>query len=82
MFLWIKLQEGQLRPGKSVRQLKQTIDKAPTGLGDIYDGNWRRIVNLQDAADRTRAFAILRWAAFALRPMTVVEMTESLTSRG
>jgi len=77
MFLWVKMQEDNLRGGKSIKQLEQVVDDAPTGLEHLYDRNWTRLSNLPDY-DRARAFSILRWAAFALRPLTVLELTEAL----
>ncbi|KFZ15362.1 hypothetical protein V502_05642, partial [Pseudogymnoascus sp. VKM F-4520 (FW-2644)] len=77
MFLWVKMQEDNLRGGKSILQLQETIDETPTGLGHLYDRNWKKIMGLQQS-DRTRALSILRWAAFALRPLTVLEITEAL----
>ncbi|OBU00043.1 hypothetical protein VE01_01738 [Pseudogymnoascus verrucosus] len=77
MFLWVKMQEGNLRGGKSILQLQETIDETPTGLSHLYDRNWKKIIGLQQS-DRTRALLILRWAAFAMRPLTVLEITEAL----
>ncbi|OBT53419.1 hypothetical protein VE04_07004 [Pseudogymnoascus sp. 24MN13] len=77
MFLWVKMQEGNLRGGKSILQLQETIDETPTGLSHLYDRNWKKIIGLQQS-DRTRALSILRWAAFAIRPLTVLEITEAL----
>ncbi|RYP31497.1 hypothetical protein DL768_011174 [Monosporascus sp. mg162] len=77
MFLCIKMIEGQLRDRRSRGQLQRTIDQAPTELSDLYDRNWARIMQLPDS-DRTRALAIIRWATFALRPMTILEITTAL----
>ncbi|KAH9893129.1 ankyrin repeat-containing domain protein [Xylariomycetidae sp. FL2044] len=77
MFLCIKLLEGQLRGGKGQAHLQRSIDQAPTGLNDLYDRSWRKIMGLPDA-DRKRALAILRWITFVLRPMTVREITDAL----
>src|SRR5271170_1363247 len=60
MFLWVKMQEDNLRGGKSTKQLEQVVDDAPTGLEHLYDRNWTRLSNLPDY-DRARAFSILRW---------------------
>lgn len=76
MFLRIKLLENDLRSGKSQRSLERIVDQVPTQLGQLYDRNWERI--LEHDSDRKRAFAILRWVAFALRPMTVLEITEAV----
>jgi ankyrin repeat protein len=77
MFLWVKMQVDNLRGGKSRRKLEDMIDQAPTGLDRLYDQNWMRI-SMLPSYDRARAFSILRWAAFALRPLTVLEITEAL----
>ncbi|KAI3331487.1 prion-inhibition and propagation-domain-containing protein [Xylariaceae sp. AK1471] len=77
MFLAIKLLEDDLRGGKNLKQLQRAIDQAPNKLNHIYDRNWGRIQNLEDTS-RRRAFWILRWATFALRPLTVLEITECL----
>ncbi|KAH8656379.1 hypothetical protein BGZ61DRAFT_523970 [Ilyonectria robusta] len=77
MFLGIQILEGQLRSGKSLGSLHRTIDQAPTRLTNLYDRNWKRITDLPEP-DRSRALAILRWATFASRPMTILEITEAL----
>jgi ankyrin repeat protein len=77
MFLWVKMLEDQLRSGKNQKQLEETIDQTPTALSHLYDRNWMRICQLSEK-DKLRAFTILRWAAFALRPLTVLEITEAL----
>lgn len=77
MFLCIKMLEGQLRDGKGRAPLQRAIQRAPTALGDLYDRNWRRIHELPEP-DRSRALAIIRWATFALRPMTILEITDAL----
>jgi hypothetical protein len=75
MFLWVKMLEEHLRGGKSKKQLEEIIDHTPTALDHLYDRNWMKITHLPDN-DRLRAFLILRWAAFALRPLTILEITE------
>ncbi|KAJ3551386.1 hypothetical protein NPX13_g11375 [Xylaria arbuscula] len=77
MFLGIKLLEPDLKGGKNLKQLQRLIDEAPNRLDRIYDRNWERIRNLADIS-RHRAFSILRWATFALRPLTIYEITEAL----
>ncbi|MCJ1462826.1 hypothetical protein MMC07_001429 [Pseudocyphellaria aurata] len=77
MFLWIKLQESDLRGGKNRKQLLQTIENMPSGLEHAYDRDWDNLLR-RPRDDRSRALAILRWAVFALRPLTVLEMTEAL----
>ncbi|WYZ39892.1 hypothetical protein EsH8_IV_000233 [Colletotrichum jinshuiense] len=75
-FLWLKMQEESLRKGMNKKQLQQTINNSPIGLNQVYDYSWTRITRYGEL-ERLRAFAILRWAAFALRPLTVYEITEA-----
>lgn len=77
MFLAIKMLEGDLSGGKNLKQLQRIIDQTPNGLEHIYDRNWERITSLRESS-RSRAFSILRWAVFSLRPITVLEITEAL----
>jgi hypothetical protein len=44
----------------------------PQGHDHIYERNWNKI----ERSDR--AVALLRWAAFALRPLTIEEVTEAV----
>ncbi|KAJ4190007.1 hypothetical protein NW759_016751 [Fusarium solani] len=55
-FLWLKMEEEPLRRGMNKKHL--------------YDRNWTRIARLEEWEKR-RVFALLRWTAFALRPLTV-----------
>ncbi|KAH8670344.1 ankyrin-1 [Tricladium varicosporioides] len=77
MFLWVKMLEEELRSGKNKKQLQETIDQAPTALDHLYDRNWEKVLHLPEK-DRARALSILRWATFALRPLTILEITEAL----
>ncbi|SPO00191.1 related to ankyrin [Cephalotrichum gorgonifer] len=76
-FLWVKLQEPSLRSGKNKKQLEAAIDKTPAELGPLYDRNWERILGLPEE-EKARAFSLLRWVAFSVRPLTVYEITEAL----
>ncbi|EXK76010.1 hypothetical protein FOQG_19228 [Fusarium oxysporum f. sp. raphani 54005] len=76
-FLWLKFQEDSLRAGMNKKQLQHAIEDTPTGLNDLYDHNWTRITQLKEW-EKKRAFALLRWTAFALRPLTVCEITEAV----
>lgn len=77
MFLGIKMLGDDLSGGKNLKQIQRIIDETPRGIEHIYDRNWDKITSLRESS-RYRAFAILRWAAFAMRPLTVLEMTEAL----
>ncbi|KAJ6002962.1 hypothetical protein N7451_005509 [Penicillium sp. IBT 35674x] len=76
-FLWIKLQEDHLRSTANQKSLQRIINSTPIGLEDAYERNWLRISRLSEHY-RSRAFNILRWAAFSLRPLTVNEMAGAL----
>ncbi|KAH7113124.1 ankyrin repeat-containing domain protein, partial [Dactylonectria estremocensis] len=71
------MQENHLRRGKTKKQLEDDIAKTPVGLERLYDRNWEKIAGLEEE-DKTRAISLLRWAAFALRPLTVCEITEAV----
>jgi ankyrin repeat protein len=76
-FQWVKLQEGSLRKGRSRKQLEREIDETPSGLDSLYDREWNRI-NAMGDSDKERALSLLQWTAFALRPLTVYEITEAV----
>lgn len=76
-FLWVQMQESQLRDWKSPKQLEKAINSTPPGLDKTYDREWMGISHLSED-NRERAIALLRWAAFALRPLSVCEMAGAL----
>ncbi|CAI0654143.1 unnamed protein product, partial [Colletotrichum noveboracense] len=80
-FLWLKLHEDSLRSWKNKKQLEDAIDKTPPGLEHAYERNWSRISRLPDW-EKHRAHSLLRWAAFALRPLTASEITEAVLVNG
>jgi hypothetical protein len=76
-FLWLKLQEDSLRRGMNMKQLQQAIEDSPVEIDSLYDREWARIGRLREEV-QCRTFSLLRWAAFALRPLTVCEITEAV----
>ncbi|CAH0055033.1 unnamed protein product [Clonostachys solani] len=76
-FLWLKMQGDSLRRGMSKKQLEQAINNTPSGLTQIYERNWESISSYEPP-DMKRAYNLLRWAAFSLRPLTVGEITEAV----
>ncbi|KAH6870947.1 hypothetical protein B0T10DRAFT_466948 [Thelonectria olida] len=80
-FLWLKMQEKSLRRGMNKKQLQHTIKETPGGLDQLYDRSWQRITQSRES-ERQRIYALLRWAAFALRPLTVCEVTEAVLIDG
>jgi ankyrin repeat protein len=77
MFLWAKILGDQLRASQTKKQLENIVDRTPSNVERLYDSNWARICNQPDH-DRDRAFSILRWTAFSLRPLTTAELIEAL----
>lgn len=76
-FLWLKLQGESLRRGMSKKQLEDTVKDTPANLDHIYEHSWNKITRLKDG-DKNRAFALLRWAAFAERPIRIDEVVEAV----
>lgn len=72
-FLWLKMQGDSLSGGLNKKPLQGAIEETPTGLSSLYDRNWEKL-NWLPTRDRLRALSLLRWAAFALRPLTVFEI--------
>ncbi|KAF3029392.1 hypothetical protein E8E15_009450 [Penicillium rubens] len=77
-FLWVQMQESQLRDWKSPKQLEKAINSTPPGLSKTYDREWMGISLLSDD-NRERTISLLRWAAFALRPLSVSEIAGALS---
>ncbi|KAF3895691.1 Ankyrin repeat domain-containing protein 52 [Trichophyton interdigitale] len=77
MFLWIKMQQDQLRGGKNDKQLRNIVSTMPVGLHQIYERNWANIQR-RPANERRRAMSILRWATFAYRPLKLSELVQAL----
>ncbi|KAK1705025.1 hypothetical protein CaCOL14_012346 [Colletotrichum acutatum] len=75
-FLWVKLHEDSLRSWKNNKQLEDAIEEIPSGLDHVYERNWVRISRLPEPI-RDRAYSLLQWAAFSIRPLTVNEISEA-----
>ncbi|VUC25834.1 unnamed protein product [Clonostachys rosea] len=76
-FLWLKLQSKKLKSWKNKKQLERSINESPIELSELYERDWQ-IIQEFEQSDRERAVSLLRWAAFALRPLTVGEITEAV----
>ncbi|KAK6831891.1 hypothetical protein RU639_002809 [Aspergillus parasiticus] len=77
MFLWVRLMGKQLSPGKNKNQIRRTLGSMPQGLEQTYRREIHSIVNL-GISEKAWAIGILRWTYFAVRPLTVRELTEAL----
>ncbi|KAF0641004.1 hypothetical protein FPSE5266_03314 [Fusarium pseudograminearum] len=74
-FLWLRLQEESLRNGMNMKKLRSVVESTPLGLEALYEREWSRIVK---SPDYDRIISLLRWAAFAIRPLNVAEITEAV----
>ena len=77
MFLWITLQEHGLNSTMTMRELRNAVMYQPVGLDSVFARIWTDIT-CRPNRDGQRALQILRWLAFAKRPLTVAELTEAL----
>ena len=77
MFLWIKLQQLQQSRGKNMKRLERIVQDMPQGLTETYRKNWETIRH-RSTEDQIRALTVLRWTKFALRPLTISEISEAL----
>ncbi|XEV07499.1 hypothetical protein FSHL1_012786 [Fusarium sambucinum] len=74
-FLWLRLQEESLRNGMNMKKLKSVVESTPPGIGALYEREWSRMVK---SPDFDRIASLLRWTAFAIRPLTVGEIPEAV----
>ncbi|KAL8744547.1 MAG: hypothetical protein Q9184_007987, partial [Pyrenodesmia sp. 2 TL-2023] len=77
MFLWVKLQQCQLRGSQNKKTVERIMEGMPQGLYQTYSRNWNSIKELAEP-DRKRAIDILRWLTFGYRALTVQELAEAL----
>ena len=61
----------------SIKALKKAIENLPHELNDLYNDALRRI-DAQNEDDREVASSLLRWDAYAYRPLTIRELEEAL----
>lgn len=76
-FLAAKLHMDSLSTKLSVKALKKAIENLPRELNELYDDALRRI-DAQNEDDREVANSLLRWVAYAYRPLTIRELEEAL----
>ncbi|RYO99304.1 hypothetical protein DL763_001583 [Monosporascus cannonballus] len=72
-FLWLKLQGDDLEGWMNKKDLLDAIAESPRGLERL-----NAIAASLLRQKRYRAISLLRWAAFALRPLTICEITEAV----
>jgi hypothetical protein len=73
MFLWVSLIIDDLQKSTSTRPriIRQKLKSLPKTLPDLYTDILRKI----KSEDREYATAILRWVVWAVRPLTLQELT-------
>ena len=59
---------------RTLARLRETLSSLPATLEETYE----RIVNSIDAEDTEDAERILTWLCYSVRPLTLVEMAETL----
>lgn len=67
-----------MRACNKVSAIKKSLDQLPHTLDETYD----RILKAIDPADAVEAYHILRWLAFAERPLTLEEVAEAAVTKG
>lgn len=75
MFLWVQMLGNDINGGINRKKLERIVDSTPTDLDHVYDSHWSK---LETHRQRNRGLSILRWVAFAIRPLTIEELTEAL----
>lgn len=76
-FLWVKLQATGLRPGQNRKMLLEIVEDMPVDLQHVFMRS-QEYISTRPHRERRRAEKLLRWVTFALRPLTVLEITEAL----
>ena len=74
-FRWVALQLAELAKCSSVDEITKQLAELPKGLDGIYN----RILMKIDEKHCADARTFLQWLAFSKRPMTVVEIAETIT---
>lgn len=76
LFAWASLVLKELKSQITVKDILRTVDEIPSDLVDIYNVILRNI----PTARRRLCVPILKWLAMAVRPLSVTEMWEILST--
>ena len=74
-FRWVTLQLAELAKCSSADEINKQLAELPKGLDEIYNKILMKIDEKHHADVRT----FLLWLAFSKRPMTIVEIAETIT---
>ncbi|KAF8244552.1 hypothetical protein K440DRAFT_609225 [Wilcoxina mikolae CBS 423.85] len=79
MFLWASLAVKELQASTftAPRDIRKTLNTLPASLGEVYTDILRRV----SSDNRPTAKEILRWVAFAQRPLTLQELSIAIAVR-
>ncbi|RPA81743.1 hypothetical protein BJ508DRAFT_414641 [Ascobolus immersus RN42] len=80
MFLWAELVIEGLLKRKTIADLKETLDRLPSGLPEVYSQILRGMERLAER-ERSMGISVLCWVTFAKRPLSVMELEDLLTLR-
>ena len=75
-FRWVVLQLAKLEKCSSRYEIDTQLAELPKGLDEIYN----RILRNIDEKHRADTRTILQWLAFCMRPMTIKEIVETITT--
>ena len=74
-FRWLALQLNELTKCLTQDSVEHQLESLPQGLDESYD----RILLGIDKQNHNHTKTLLQWLAFAVRPMTLEELAETLT---
>ncbi|RFU33961.1 hypothetical protein B7463_g2385, partial [Scytalidium lignicola] len=77
MFLWIALLDKNVKKGATKKQVDKLLKTTPSEIYGAYQAELDKILDPK-APNTDRAVVILKWILYAVRPLTVREMTEAL----
>ncbi|KAF9470382.1 hypothetical protein BDN70DRAFT_939763, partial [Pholiota conissans] len=76
MFRWVALQLMELKKCSNQHSVLRQLESLPKGLNETYD---RMLLKIEKRNDRTDTKTFLRWLCYAVRPMKLAEIAESIT---
>ena len=74
-FTWVTLQLADLVKCSSMDEITKQLEKLPKGLDKIY----KQILMKIDEKHRADVRTFLQWLAFSKRPMSIIEIAETIT---
>ena len=78
-FSYVDCQLSALQRCFSVHEVRQTLERNPSGIERVYTESWNRMLAL-DHEHFTRVKILLTWVVFAKRAMTIDELRWALAT--